>query len=131
MVEFINIKKIPKDEKVLDLLRPYVKEWFKRNFKELTLPQKFSIPLIKKGKNVLITSPTGSGKTLSMFASILDELFRLGEKGKLEDKVYCIYISPLRALDNDIYKNLLVPLKEIREIAKEMGILYQVKGNSN
>jgi len=121
MVEFINIKKIPKDEKVLDLLRPYVKEWFKRNFKELTLPQKFSIPLIKKGKNVLITSPTGSGKTLSMFASILDELFRLGEKGKLEDKVYCIYISPLRALDNDIYKNLLVPLKEIREIAKEMG----------
>jgi ATP-dependent Lhr-like helicase len=121
MVEFINIKKIPKDEKVLALLRPYVKEWFKRNFKELTLPQKFSIPLIKKGKNVLITSPTGSGKTLSMFASILDELFRLGEKGKLEEKVYCIYISPLRALDNDIYKNLLVPLKEIREIAKEMG----------
>ena len=121
MVEFINIKKIPKDEKVLSLLRPYVKEWFKRNFKELTLPQKFSIPLIKKGKNVLITSPTGSGKTLSMFASILDELFRLGEKAKLEEKVYCIYISPLRALDNDIYKNLLVPLKEIREIAKEMG----------
>jgi len=121
MVEFINIKKIPKDEKVLALLRPYVKEWFKRNFKELTLPQKFSIPLIKKGKNVLITSPTGSGKTLSMFASILDELFRLGEKGKLEEKIYCVYISPLRALDNDVYKNLLVPLKEIREIAKEMG----------
>jgi ATP-dependent Lhr-like helicase len=121
VISFVNTKKLPKDEKVLSLLRPYVREWFKRNFKELTLPQKFSIPLIKKGKNVLITSPTGSGKTLACFCSILDELFSLGEKGKLEDKVYCIYISPLRALDNDIYKNLLVPLKEIREIAKEMG----------
>jgi ATP-dependent Lhr-like helicase len=121
VISFVNTKKLPKDEKVLSLLRPYVREWFKRNFKELTLPQKFSIPLIKKGKNVLITSPTGSGKTLACFCSILDELFSLGEKGKLEDKVYCIYISPLRALDNDIYKNLLVPLREIREIAKEMG----------
>jgi ATP-dependent Lhr-like helicase len=121
MITFVNTKKLPKDEKVLALLRPYVREWFKRNFKELTLPQKFSIPLIKESKNVLITSPTGSGKTLACFCSILDELFGLGEKGKLEEKVYCIYISPLRALDNDIYRNLLVPLKEIREIAKEMG----------
>ena len=59
MISFVNTKKLPKDEKVLALLRPYVREWFKRNFKELTLPQKFAIPLIKKGKNVLITSPTG------------------------------------------------------------------------
>jgi ATP-dependent Lhr-like helicase len=122
MISFVDTKKLPKDEEVLALLRPYVKEWFKRNFKELTLPQKFSIPLIKKGENVLITSPTGSGKTLACFCSILDELFLLGEKNELQEKVYCIYISPLRALDNDIYRNLIVPLKEIREIANEMGI---------
>jgi ATP-dependent Lhr-like helicase len=122
MISFVNIKKLPKDEKILGLFRPYVREWFKRNFKKLTLPQKFSIPLIKRRKNVLITSPTGSGKTLSCFASILNELFKLGERGKLEEKIYCLYISPLRALDNDIYRNLLVPLKEIREIAEEMKI---------
>lgn len=107
------------------LLRPYLREWFKRNFKKLTLPQKFGIELIHKGFNTLITSPTGSGKTLCAFLGILDHLFRLGEKGKLEDKVYCVYISPLRALDRDIEKNLLVPLKEIREVAKEKGIELQ------
>ncbi|MEM5794103.1 MAG: ATP-dependent helicase [Candidatus Aenigmatarchaeota archaeon] len=122
MIGFVNTKKLPKDEKVLALLRPYVREWFKRNFKQLTLPQKFSIPLIKKGENVLITAPTGIGKTLSSFLAIIDELFILGEKKELEDVIYCVYISPLKALDNDIYKNLIIPLKEIKEIAKEMGI---------
>ncbi len=120
MIQFVDTKKEVKDEKVLALLRPYVREWFKKKFKRLTLPQKFAIPLIHKGKNVLITSPTGSGKTLSMFAAILNELFRLGERNRLEEKIYCVYISPLRALDNDIYKNLLVPLKEIREVARKM-----------
>ena len=125
MIEFVNTKKPKKDERVLRLLRPYLREWFKRNFKKLTLPQKFGIELIHKGFNTLITSPTGSGKTLCAFLGILDHLFRLGEKGKLEDKVYCVYISPLRALDRDIEKNLLVPLKEIREVAKEKGIELQ------
>ncbi|MEM5805450.1 MAG: DEAD/DEAH box helicase [Candidatus Aenigmatarchaeota archaeon] len=123
MIRYVNIKKPKKDEKVLALLRPYVREWFKRNFKELLLHQKFAVELIHKGKNTLITAPTGSGKTLASFLSILDYLFTLAEKGKLEDMVYCVYISPLKALDNDIYRNLLVPLKEIREIAKEMKIV--------
>jgi ATP-dependent Lhr-like helicase len=122
MIQFVNTKKRVKDTKILSLLRPYVREWFKRNFKALTLPQKFSIPLIKKRKNVLITAPTGIGKTLSCFLAIIDELFILGEKRKLEDTVYCVYISPLKALDNDIYKNLIIPLREIREIAKEKGL---------
>jgi len=122
MIRYVNIKKPKQDEKVLALLRPYVREWFKRNFKEMIIHQKFAVELIHKGKNTLITAPTGSGKTLSSFLSILDHLFRLAEEGKLEDMVYCIYISPLKALDNDIHRNLLVPLKEIREIAKEQGI---------
>ncbi|MEM5829661.1 MAG: ATP-dependent helicase [Candidatus Aenigmatarchaeota archaeon] len=122
MIRYVNIKKPKRDEEVLALLRPYVREWFKRNFKELIIHQKFAVELIHKGENTLITAPTGSGKTLSSFLSILDDLFRLAEDGRLEDIVYCIYISPLKALDNDIRRNLLIPLKEIREIAKEMGL---------
>ncbi len=127
MIRIIKVNEKDKrdDRKVLKLLRPYFAEWFKRKFKKLTLPQKYSIPLIKKGNNVLITAPTGSGKTLAAFAAILDYLFSLAEKNKLEDKVYCIYVSPLRALDNDVKRNLEVPLREILEIAKEKNITLQ------
>lgn len=121
-IKFVNTKRIPKDKKILKLLRPYVREWFKRNFKEFTFPQKFGVELIHKGYSTLVTAPTGSGKTICGFLSIINELFSLGEKRKLNDEVYCVYISPLKALDNDIYKNLIVPLKEIREIANEMKI---------
>ncbi len=62
---------------------------------------------------MIITAPTGSGKTLADFLAILSELFK--------ESIYCIYISPLKALDNDVQKNLLVPLKDIREIARSMG----------
>lgn len=110
------------DEESLGCLEVYVQEWFTRNFKELTPPQQYSFKLISEGKNVIITAPTGSGKTLAGFLAILSCLFKLGERGKLEDSVYCIYISPLKALDNDVRKNLLVPLKEIREIARRRGI---------
>ncbi len=113
----------PEDEKVLSLLRPYVAEWFRRKFGELTVPQREAIPLIKAGENVLISSPTGTGKTLAAFLGILDELFALGEKGELEDKVYAVYVSPLRALNNDMQRNLMAPLQEISELAeKEFGL---------
>lgn len=115
-------KKPPRDEEIFALLRPYTREWFKRKFGKFLEPQKYAIPRIKKRRNVLIFSPTGSGKTLAAFLGILDELFALGEKGKLEDKVYCIYISPLRALSNDIKKNLREPLDGIMSVAKEMGV---------
>ena len=114
-------KRPPSDKEVFSLLRPYTAEWFRRTFKRFLEPQRYAIPLIKSRKNVLIFSPTGSGKTLAAFLGILDELFKLGEEGKLEDKVYCIYISPLRALSNDIRKNLQIPLYGIREVAEEMG----------
>ncbi len=105
----------------LGCLEDYVREWFMRSFKELTPPQEYSFKLVSQGENVIVTAPTGSGKTLAGFMAILSELFKMGERGELADSVYCVYISPLKALDNDVKKNLLVPLTEIRDIAREMG----------
>jgi len=104
------------DDESLGVLNPYIREWFEKNFKELTPPQKFAFKLIHDRKNVLITAPTGSGKTLSGFLSIISNLFDYSINGKLEDKIYCIYVSPLRALNNDIYRNLTKPLSEIYEM---------------
>ncbi|ESQ26647.1 MAG: Lhr-like helicase [uncultured Acidilobus sp. JCHS] len=109
------------DEQVYALLRPYVAAWFREKYGSFTEPQLGAIPLIKAGKSVLISSPTGTGKTLAAFLAILDELFAMGERGTLEDKIYAVYVSPLRALDNDMYRNLLAPLREITEKAKSMG----------
>ncbi|MEE9134343.1 MAG: ATP-dependent helicase [Nitrososphaerales archaeon] len=106
---------------VLNTLDPVVGEWFSR-FKEATPPQKYAIPLIQAKKNVLIASPTGSGKTLAAFLSVLDELVKLGKKGDLEERIYCLYVSPLRALSYDIYKNLVNPLEEMTTIAKSRNI---------
>ncbi|MDJ0269454.1 MAG: ATP-dependent helicase [Aigarchaeota archaeon] len=110
------------DEESLAALESYVREWFMRTFKELTPPQRYSFKLIADGHNVIITAPTGSGKTLAGFMSILSKLFKMGEQRQLTESVYCIYVSPLKALDNDVKKNLMQPLIEIREIAAEMGI---------
>ncbi|MDR2966848.1 MAG: ATP-dependent helicase [Methanobacteriaceae archaeon] len=108
-------------KEINEILHPWVKEWFNREFDDFTLSQKQAIVNIHKNKNILVSSPTGSGKTLTAFLSIISELIRLEEEEKLEDKVYCIYISPLKALDNDIAKNLETPLKEIEKIAIESG----------
>ncbi len=109
-------------EEVLRLLNPLVAEWFGRRFKKLTPPQEYAIVPIYENKNVLVSSPTGTGKTLTAFLSILSKLFDMASRGELENKVYALYISPLRALSNDIYRNLEVPLREIREIAERKGI---------
>ena len=100
-------------------LHPYVREWFENSFEDFTPAQKQAIPEIHKGNNVLVSSPTGSGKTLTAFLSVINELTELADKNELEDKVYCIYISPLKALDNDIEQNLKKPLEEIEAIAKK------------
>ena len=100
-------------------LHPYVREWFESSFEDFTPAQKQAIPEIHKGNNVLVSSPTGSGKTLTAFLSVINELTELADKNELEDKVYCIYISPLKALDNDIEQNLKKPLEEIEAIAKK------------
>ncbi len=109
-------------DKVLSLMEPLIARWFDDKFDYLTEPQGFAIPLIHERKNVLVSSPTGTGKTLTAFLSIINELFKLDKKGELEDRIYCVYVSPLKALANDIHKNLEKPLEEIRELAEERGI---------
>jgi len=104
------------DEEIYNLLRPYVVKWFKEKYTTFTPPQRAAIPLIKQNYNVLVSSPTGSGKTLATFLGILDSLFELGDNNELEDKVYAVYISPLRALNNDMQRNLLEPLNELKQI---------------
>lgn len=117
-----RIKKKYTKAQVLGSIDPIIKDWFNNNFKDLTDAQAYAIPLIHQGKNVLVASPTGSGKTLTAFLMIINELFELGRKNALENKVYCIYISPLKALANDIERNLNSPLKQIYELAAERGI---------
>ena len=84
-----------KDE-VMEMMQPLVSTWFNERFEGLTEPQARAIPVIHQRKNVLVSSPTGSGKTLTAFMSIINELTRYATEGTLEERVYCIYISPDR-----------------------------------
>ncbi len=115
-------------KQIFKTLHPWVQKWFDSQFEDFTPAQKKSIIEISKKNNILISSPTGSGKTLTAFLSVISDLTTLSEKNQLEDKVYCIYISPLKALDNDIEKNLDEPLKGITEIAgQDLGIRKAVR----
>lgn len=115
-----------KDREILEIFDNVLREWWIKSFSKcnglFTPPQRLAIPLINDGKNALICSPTGSGKTLSAFISILNQLFLLAKEEELENSVYCLYISPLKSLANDIYKNLEHPLAEIQVSAREQGI---------
>ncbi len=117
-IKVIGVDKCPSTSHVLGLLHPAIRAWFVEKYGEMTEPQRCAIPLIKKGLNVLISSPTGTGKTLAAFLGIIDELIRLAERGSLENKIYAIYVSPLRALNNDMKKNLEEPLREIKKYLK-------------
>src|SRR5436309_8723823 len=93
---------------------PEVARWFERKFGSPTEPQEQGWPSIQSGAHTLIAAPTGSGKTLAAFLASLDSLFRIGIDGKLSDEIRVLYVSPLKALSNDIHKNLDEPLAGIR-----------------
>jgi ATP-dependent Lhr-like helicase len=97
---------------VLNGFHPAVQDWFQRRFGDPTPPQVSGWPLIREGRHVLIAAPTGSGKTLAGFLSAIDGLFRQGLE--LPDETQVVYVSPLRALSNDVQKNLQGPLAEIQ-----------------
>ncbi len=117
-----RITKRATKEEVMGLMDPLIAEWFESKFDDLTEPQSYAIPVIHERKNVLVSSPTGSGKTLTAFLSIINELFKYAKEGKLEDKIYAVYISPLKALANDINRNLEEPLREMHELAAAEGL---------
>ncbi len=106
----------------LPFLDPIVSKWFNSRYDGLTDPQIRAIPLIHEGKNVLVSSPTGTGKTLTGFLSIINELFIQAGKNEIKDQIYAVYISPLKALANDIDKNLKKPLTEIYALAEQEGL---------
>jgi len=108
----------------MGMMEPLISTWFNERFDRLTEPQAKAIPIIHERKSVLVSSPTGSGKTLTAFTSIINELTRYASEGTLEDRIYCIYISPLKALANDVNRNLNTPLEEMKAVAQEHGMNY-------
>jgi ATP-dependent Lhr-like helicase len=102
---------------------PLVAEWFVRRFGTPTEPQEQGWPHILAGRTTLISAPTGSGKTLAAFLACIDRLVRKALAGDLSDRTEVLYISPLKALGNDIQKNLEIPLGEILALANERGLL--------
>ena len=125
----IKIVKEPYEEtQIKAVLHPLINKWFFKKFKKFSLPQLYGVMEIHQRRNVLISAPTGATKTLTGFLSILNELVDSAKKGILEDKVYAIYISPLKALNYDIEYNLKRPLEEMEELNGEpLGIRLGVR----
>jgi ATP-dependent helicase Lhr and Lhr-like helicase len=110
---------------IVGVMHPLVKEWFFSRFKDFSLTQLYGVMPIWERRNVLVSAPTGGTKTLTAFLAIINYLVGLAEKQELEDKVYAVYASPLKALGGDIEVNLKRPLAEIHEIAEKKGIKLQ------
>jgi ATP-dependent Lhr-like helicase len=106
----------------LDWAHPLVRDWFLDRFRSPTEPQIEGWPHIVAGRTVLISAPTGSGKTLAAFLAAIDRLVRQALAGTIEDRTEVVYVSPLRALSNDIEKNLQTPLAEIVALAGRRGL---------
>ncbi|HYV25682.1 MAG TPA: DEAD/DEAH box helicase [Pyrinomonadaceae bacterium] len=108
--------------KALDQFHPAVREWFLKQFPAPTEPQAEAWPAIKSGNHTLIAAPTGSGKTLAAFLSAIDDLVWQAVNGTLADQTQVVYVSPLKALSNDIKINLEAPLRGIQENLEAAGI---------
>jgi len=104
------------------LFHPAVAAWFDRNFVTPTAAQAAAWPAIQAGRHVLIAAPTGSGKTLAAFLAAIDGLVRQGLEGGLRDETQIVYVSPLKALSNDIQRNLEAPLAGVREALRAQGL---------
>jgi ATP-dependent helicase Lhr and Lhr-like helicase len=107
----------------LDWAHPVVREWFTAKFGTPTAPQELGWPPILTGRPTLISAPTGSGKTLAAFLICIDKLIRQAIDGSLAPSTAVVYVSPLKALSNDVQKNLEQPLREIQQLALERGYL--------
>jgi len=113
------------DWAVLESLSPPLRDWWVEQFAEyvpenggfFTPPQQEAIPLVRAGENALVAAPTGSGKTLASFCAIIDELYERDRTEGLDNAVYCLYVSPLKSLANDVHRNLERPLSGVRERA--------------
>jgi ATP-dependent helicase Lhr and Lhr-like helicase len=113
----------PSSSRELAWAHPLVREWFVGKFGTPTEPQEQGWPHILAGKATLISAPTGSGKTLAAFLACIDRLVRKALSGGLADQTEVLYVSPLKALGNDVQKNLEVPLGEILQLAGNHGLL--------
>lgn len=107
----------------LDWAHPIVREWFLNRLGAPTEPQEHGWPHILRGNTTLISAPTGSGKTLAAFLACIDRMFRKALAGELQDRTEVLYVSPLKALGNDIKTNLEIPLGEVQRLALERGLL--------
>ena len=108
--------------KALDQFHPAVRDWFLKQFPAPTEPQAEAWPAIKASKHTLIAAPTGSGKTLAAFLSAIDDLVWKAVEGTLTDETHVVYVSPLKALSNDIKINLEEPLKDIQINLEAAGV---------
>jgi len=97
----------------LDALAPPVRRWVEHRFGALTPPQEAAIPAVHASRNVLVSAPTGTGKTLAAFLAVLSELVADFQAGTLGDGLRAVYVSPLRALGYDVQRNLEEPLAEL------------------
>jgi ATP-dependent helicase Lhr and Lhr-like helicase len=118
-----KLEKSNKDEEIYKIFNPIVRKWFRNKFEKFSEPQKKGILPIHNNKNILISAPTGTGKTLTSTLSVINELTTLADNGLLENKVYCIYVNPLKSLSRDVEINLQNPIKEIgRTAGKDLKI---------
>ncbi|VVB78673.1 ATP-dependent DNA helicase Hel308 [uncultured archaeon] len=121
----ISKAELRNQEEIIEILDPIVKEWFFSKFEVFSESQLYGVMNVHDRKNILISAPTGSGKTLTSFLAIINYLVSIARKNELENKVYCIYSSPLKALNNDIFVNLIRPLEEIYDLAEKKQIKLQ------
>src|SRR3989338_6914709 len=113
------------DEEVRGILNPLVKEWFFGRFQDFSKTQLYAVKNIYDRKNILVSAPTGGTKTLSAFLGIINYLVDLALRKEVEEKMYAVYCSPLKALSNDIFVNLIEPLQQIKELAEKKGLQMQ------